>query len=95
LAARVHPRAIFKRAVERGNVVIAKMAAREVGNLTLAEALDLLCLYASAQDAKFERAAVKWLGRFIEEYSPSLLRAHLHALPQTLMATPDAIALPT
>lgn len=53
------------------------MAAREAGNLTLAEALELVCLYAAAQDAKFERAAVKWLGRFIDDCSPSLLRAQI------------------
>jgi hypothetical protein len=60
------------------------MAAREAGNLTLAEALELLCLYAAGQDARFERAAVKWFGRFIEECSPSLLRAQfaLAALPE-------------
>jgi len=77
LTAQGHPRAIFKRAIERGNVLIAEMAAREAGNLTLAEALDLLCLYAYARDAKFERAAVKWLGRFIEECPPSRLRAQV------------------
>jgi hypothetical protein len=37
--------------VERGNLVMAEMAARKVGKLTLAEARDLLCLYAAAQDA--------------------------------------------
>ena len=74
MTAQGHPRAIFKRAIERGNLVVAEMAAREAGNLTLSEALGLVCLYAVAQDAKFERAAVRWLGRFIEECSPSLLR---------------------
>jgi hypothetical protein len=34
-------------AIERGNLVIAEMAAREAGNLTLAVALSLLCLYAA------------------------------------------------
>jgi hypothetical protein len=77
LTAQGHPRTIFRRAIERGNVVIAEMAAREVGTLELSEALDLLCLYAAAKDAKFERAAVKSLGRFIEECSPSLLRAQI------------------
>ena len=76
MTAQGSPRSIFKRAIERGNLLSAEMAA-EVGSLTLAEALELLCLYASAQDAKFERAAVKWLVRFIEECSPSLLRAHV------------------
>jgi hypothetical protein len=53
------------------------MAAREAGNLTFAEALGLVCLYTSAQDAKFDRAAVKWLSHFIDECSPSLLRAQV------------------
>ena len=34
-------------------------------------------LRAYAQDPKFEQAAVKWMGRFIEECSPSLLRAQI------------------
>jgi len=41
-------------------------------------------LYAAGKDARFERAAVKWFGRFIEECSPSLLRAQFApaALPE-------------
>ena len=77
MTAQGHPRAIFRRAIERGNLVIAEMAAREAGTLTLSEALDLLCLYAHEKDSKFERAAVKWLGRFVEECPPSLLRAQI------------------
>jgi hypothetical protein len=56
LTAQGHPRAIFKRAIERGNVVIAEMAARDVGSLTLGEALQLVCLYAGHEPAKFEKA---------------------------------------
>lgn len=43
------PRAIFSGAIERGNLIVAEMAAREVGNLTLEEALRLLCLYAEKE----------------------------------------------
>jgi hypothetical protein len=46
-----------------------------MGNLFLAEALDLVCLYAEVEPAKFENAAVKWLRRFIDKHGPSLLRA--------------------
>jgi hypothetical protein len=70
LTAQGHPRAIYKRAIERGNLVVAEMAAREAGNLTLSEALGLVCLYAYEQEAKFERPAVKWLGRFIRSAHP-------------------------
>jgi len=41
-----HPRAIFSRAIENGNLVAAESSAREVGRLTLEEALRLLFLYA-------------------------------------------------
>jgi hypothetical protein len=44
VTAQGHPRVIFKRAVERGNVVIAEATARELG-LTLEEALQLVLLY--------------------------------------------------
>jgi hypothetical protein len=77
VTAQGHPRAIYRRAIERGNVVVAEMAAREAGNLTLEEALELVCLYAAHEPAKFERAALRWHARFVTEASPSLLRAHI------------------
>jgi hypothetical protein len=43
----------------------ADLAARECGNLTLGEALDLVVLYAEAEPAKFERAALRWHARFV------------------------------
>jgi hypothetical protein len=47
-----HPRAIFKRAIERGNIVLAEMTARELGRVSLEEALQLLLLYAAHEPAK-------------------------------------------
>jgi hypothetical protein len=38
LIAQGHPRSIFNRAVERGNLVIAEATARELGSLTLESA---------------------------------------------------------
>ena len=55
----------------------AELAAREAGNLTLAEALELVCLYAEAEPAKFERAALRWHSRYVSEASPSLLLAQI------------------
>ena len=40
----------------------AEVAARELGALSLGEALELVVLYAEVEPAKFERAAVRWLG---------------------------------
>ena len=38
-----------------------------MGNLSLADALALVVLYAEGQDDKFEKAAVRWLGRLLLE----------------------------
>jgi hypothetical protein len=59
MTAQGHPRARFRRAIEGRWVFHAELAARETGNLTLAEALELVCLYAEAEPAKFERAALR------------------------------------
>jgi hypothetical protein len=58
VTAQGHPRAIFKRAIERGNLVTAEATAREMGKVTLDEALLLLFLYAEKEPIKFERAAL-------------------------------------
>jgi hypothetical protein len=50
LTAQGHPRAIFKRAIERGNVTTAEAAAREFA-LSLEEALQLVLLYAAYEPA--------------------------------------------
>ena len=56
---------------------LAEVAAREIGPLTLAEALDLVVLYAEVEPAKFERAAIRWLSRYLDEGKDvSLLKAH-------------------
>ena len=61
MTAQGHPRAIFSRAIEHGNLVVAEATARELGRLTLEEALRLLLLYAEKEPVKFERAALRWL----------------------------------
>ena len=77
MTAQGHPRTIFKRAVERGNVVIAEPTARELG-LTLEEALQLVLLYAAYEPAKLERAALRWLIRYLDEGNGvTLLRAQV------------------
>ena len=55
LTAQGSPRARFRRAIERGSVFEAELAAREVG-LSLEEALELVLLYAAYEPAKLERA---------------------------------------
>jgi hypothetical protein len=67
MTAQGHPRAIFRRAIERGNLVVAEATARELGRISLDEALRLLFLYAEKEPIKFERAALRWLARYVAE----------------------------
>jgi hypothetical protein len=57
----------FRRALRGRNLFLAETAAFEMGVLTLDDALALVALYAEAEDDKFERAAVRWLGRLLLE----------------------------
>jgi hypothetical protein len=77
LTAQGHPRTIFKRAIERGNVTMAEATAREFA-LNLGEALQLVLLYAAYEPAKVERAALRWFQRYLDEgKGVSLLRAQI------------------
>ena len=55
------------------------MAAREMGGLSLSDALLLCELLANADPARYERAALRWLQRFIDERSPPLTEVSLAA----------------
>ena len=69
----------FTRAIKNGNVLRAEMAAREMGGLSLADALSLCELLAGRDPARFERAALRWLQRFIDERLPRLAEVVLAA----------------
>jgi hypothetical protein len=78
VTAQGHPRAVFTRAIENGNLVAAEASAREVGNLTLEEALRLLFLYAEKDPVKYERAALRWLTRYaLDGKAVTLLKVQL------------------
>jgi len=66
-----HPRAIFKRAID-GNLLVAEMTARELGRMTLAEALDLVCLVAAKDPRRRFLSALRWLRRLLEQHEDSL-----------------------
>jgi hypothetical protein len=55
------------------------MAAREMGGLSLADALSLCELLANVDAARYERAALRWLQRFIDERLPPLTEVALAA----------------
>ena len=54
------------------NLAAAEQAAFEVSFVPLADARALVELYAEKGDRKFERAALKYLRRYMEEANPSL-----------------------
>jgi hypothetical protein len=55
------------------------MAAREMGGLSLADALALCELLAATDPERYERAALRWLQRFIDERLPPLAEVALGA----------------
>jgi hypothetical protein len=73
------PHGRFQRAIHSCNVQNAEMAAREMGGLSLADALMLCELLAKADPKRYERAALRWLQRFIDERAPPLAEVALAA----------------
>ena len=67
-----HPGARLQRALAAGNLAAAEQAAFEVPFVPLTEARALLELYAEKGDPKYERAALKYLRRYLDEADPSL-----------------------
>lgn len=62
----------FRRAIERRALWMAEDAARELPDLPLEDALQLVYLYAERGSPKYERAAMRWLERYLSEGSPRL-----------------------
>ncbi len=75
MIAEAHAHVRFRRAIERRALWMAEDAARELPNLPLEDALQLVHLYAERGSPKYERAALRWLGRYLVEGSPRLQRA--------------------
>jgi hypothetical protein len=75
----------FTRAIQRENVTAAEAAAREMGWLSIENALSLVLLYGATDSAKFEAAAVRWLARLALERDGVLL-ADVLAAASSLVA---------
>jgi hypothetical protein len=67
LTAQGHPRSIFKRAIENGNLAVAEASAREIGSLTLEESLALTGLVVQKDPGRRSGYTVRWLLRLLEE----------------------------
>jgi hypothetical protein len=66
LTADGHPRAVFDRAIERGNLPVAEATLRELGRPSLVELLELTALIAQKDPRRHGRVATRWLQRYLE-----------------------------
>jgi hypothetical protein len=57
----------FRRALDDGNATIALAAAADLEHVGLADALELLLIIQDAEPSRFERAALRWHGRYCRE----------------------------
>ena len=86
MTAEAHAQVRFRRAIERGALWAAEDAARELPNLPLEDALQLVHLYAERGSPKYEKAAMRWLERCLTESTPSL--EHFAELATSLAQLP-------
>jgi hypothetical protein len=77
MTARGQPRARFRRAIQRKNLLGAEMCAREMGVMDLAEALDLVVLVAEVAPELLNGYARRWLTRLAEERELRLVELDL------------------
>ena len=87
-----HPTARFQRALTTGNLLIVEAAARELPRIGLDDALSILALLAADHDARFDRAAARWVGRLLLETPAGLGDARFAlAMVERLPACRDAL----
>ena len=66
VTAQGHPRAVFMRAIEHGNLLIAETTLRELGRPTLGELVELTALIAHKDVGRARRVAARWLFKYLE-----------------------------
>jgi len=79
--------------LEHDNLVLAEVTAREIGRVTIAEALELTALVARKQPHRYGRFAARWLCLWLEEHEQTTLE-HVELLVSNLrsLATPKDYA---
>lgn len=67
MTAQGHPRAVFQRAIERGNLLVAEATLRaDIPRPTLTDLLELTALIAVKQPGRFSRVDARWLLKYLE-----------------------------
>jgi hypothetical protein len=85
----------FRRALAIGRLPLVLAAAAELPRLDVADALEVLLLMADQDEARYPRAAARWLGRLALE-RPGVMLADVRlaaAACEVLPAQPEAVAL--
>jgi hypothetical protein len=78
----------FRRALEIGNELLVLAAARELPRIALDDALRICLVLRDGDPGRYERAAVRWLGRFALEAHQVTIGA-LRAAADALDELPD------
>ena len=69
-----HPQAIFKRAIERGNLLVAETMLRsEIPRPSLVDLLELTALIAVKDPKRHARVAARWLQRWLEAFDDATI----------------------
>ena len=69
--------------------MLAEVTAREIGRVTIAEALELTALVARKQPDRYSRYAARWLCLYLEEHQKATLE-HVALLVSSLQALATA-----
>ena len=83
------PYGFFQKALRSGNVLAAVAAAKELPQLSLGDALELTVLLARKDPRRFQRAAARWLLRYLEEH-PDVTIDEAGLAASCLLALPGA-----
>jgi hypothetical protein len=62
-----HPYAVFRRAIDGGNLLVAEATVRELRTLSLGDALELTILIGRKDPRRYTRAAARWLSLYLQQ----------------------------
>jgi len=86
-----NPYARFRRALQTGNETLVVAAARELPQVALDDALRICLVLRGGDPGRYERAAVRWLGRFALEARGATI-ADLRLAAEALDVLPERAA---
>jgi hypothetical protein len=88
-----YPYAVFRRAVDNRNAAVAWSVAAELEYIGLEDALALCVLTAKRAPARFERAAARWIARYLDQ-EPRVELTELRLMADLLTALSEPQARP-